>query len=564
MKTKKIVILVLTLALILSVFTYPALAVHTYSVKPGDNLWDIAASFGTTPNKIATTNNLVNPNFIFPGQNLIIPDKDNLLTISIVHTNDIHARVEEGKYDGMGLDKVATIVNNTKANNPNTLVLDAGDTFHGQTIATLNKGESIVKIMNQIGYDVMTPGNHDFNYGQDRLLELSKLAQFDIISANVYKDDYATLLPSHVIKEVGGLKVAIFGLATPETVYKTHPNNVKGIIFFDPVIISKLMVKELENKSDIIICLSHLGLDESSKITSKLVAEKVDGIDVIVDGHSHTTLETGKIINNTLIVQAGEYAKNVGIVNLTVCNKVIMSKTAKLITKDEVSDLIPNKAVKEVIDKIKTDNKIITSEKIGETAIKLIGERINVRTSETNLGNLVADAMVSKTGADCALTNGGGIRSSIDVGDITVEDIITVFPFGNYIVTKKVTGEQILSALENGLSNYPDESGAFPHISGITVSFNPSKEVGNKVSKVLINGEEINPNKEYILATNDFIAAGGDQYAMFLNCKTLGEYPGLDEILIEYITENGTENSPVEGRIAPIKNTSIIGLKPAA
>lgn len=564
MKTKKIIVLALTLALILSVFTYPVLAVHTYSVKSGENLWEIAESFGTTPNKIATANNLLNPNLIYPGQNLIIPDMDNLITISIVHTNDIHSRVEEGKYDGMGLDKVATIVNNTKENNPNTLVLDAGDTFHGQTIATLNKGESIVKIMNEIGYDAMTPGNHDFNYGQDRLLELSKLAKFDIISANVYKDDYTTLLSSYVIKEVGGLKVAIFGLATPETVYKTHPDNVKGITFFDPIIVSKLMVKELENKSDIIICLSHLGLDESSKITSKLVAEKVDGIDVIVDGHSHTTLETGKMINKTLIVQVGEYAKNVGIVELTVYNKVIMNKTVKLITKDEASDLIPNKAVKEVIDKIKADNKVITSKKIGETAVKLLGERLNVRTSETNLGNLVADAMVSKTGADCALTNGGGIRSSIDIGDITVEDIITVFPFGNYVVTKKVTGEQILSALENGLSDYPDESGAFPHVSGMTVLFNPSKEVGNRVLKVIIGGNEINPNKEYSLATNDFIAAGGDQYTMFSDCETLGEYPGLDEILIDYITENGTENSPVERRIAPVENTSLIELEPAA
>lgn len=564
MKSKKIIILFLTLSLVLSIFTFPAFADFTYSVKEGDNLWEIAENFCTTPNKISTANNLLNPNFIFPGQNLIIPDNDNLATISIVHTNDVHARVEEGEYDGMGLAKVATIVKNTKEKNPNTLVLDAGDSFHGQTIATLNKGESIVEIMNEIGYDTMTPGNHDFNYGQDRLLELSDLAEFDVISANVYKSDYTTLLPSYVIKQIAGLKVAIFGLATPETVYKTHPDNVKGITFYDPVIISRLMVNELKNKSDIIICLSHLGLDESSNITSKMVAENVDGIDLIVDGHSHTILETGKMINNTLIVQAGEYAKNVGIVDLTLCNNVVVDRKAKLITKDEASDLIPDEDVKAVIDKIKEDNKLITSKKIGETSIKLLGERENVRTKETNLGNLAADAMVSKTGADCALTNGGGIRSSIEIGDITVENIITVFPFGNYVVTKKVTGEQILSALENGLSAYPEESGAFPHVSGMIVSFDPSKEIGNKILSVMINGEKINPDKEYTIATNDFIAAGGDQYTMFTKCKTLGEYPGLDEILINYITENGTENSPVEGRIAPIENNATIELKPAA
>lgn len=576
MKTKKILSLLLVVALVIAMFApsifanpaaMPISAEQTYIVQEGDTLSEIASKYGVTFQEIVKANGIENPDLIHVGQKLVIPGGSSSVTkLSIVHTNDTHSRVFEGKYSGMGLDKVATIVNNVKAENPNTLVLDAGDTFHGQTIATLNEGESIVNIMNEIGYDVMTAGNHDFNYGQDRLLELAEIADFDIISANVYKADYNTLLPEYVIKEVGGLKIGIFGLATPETTYKTHPDNVKGLKFVDPVIISKLMVAELKDKVDVVICLAHLGLDETSEFTSELIAKNVDGIDLIVDGHSHHDLQEGLVVNGTLIVQTGEYDKNVGIVELMIENGSISSKTAKLITKEEAADLEPDSAVVAVIEEVQAANEVITSVEVGETAIKLLGERGDVRTSETNLGNLIADAMIAKTGADVALTNGGGIRASIEPGVITVGDVITVLPFGNYVVTKKVTGADILAALENGLEGYPDTHGAFPHISGMTVTFDSTKDAGSRVVKVLIGGESIAPSAEYILATNDFLAAGGDNYEMFEDCETLGEFPGLDEILIEYIQTNGTDGSPVEGRINHTEEITQIEveLEPAA
>ena len=190
---------------------------------------------------------------------------------------------------------------------------------------------------------------------------------------------------------------------------------------------------------------------------------------------------------------------------------------------------------------------------IGSTEITLDGERDQVRAGETNLGNTIADSMIWKTGADIALTNGGGIRSSIQIGEITVGDIITVLPFGNYVITKKVTGQDILEALKHGISDYPSAKGAFPHVAGMRVIFDPEKEPGARVTKVVMDsGENLDPNKEYVLATNDFMAVGGDDYLMFKERPQVGNFEGLDEILIDYVEEVGTEKSKVDGRMKAI------------
>lgn len=299
MKGKKFLVFFIVLTMLISSMVMPAFAA-TYQVKSGDMLFRIANMHGVTVQQIVDANNIANPNMIYPGQMLKIPDGTDMDTstpmkdsvkITIVHTNDVHSRVSEGKYDGMGYDRVATIVKNEEAMNPNVIVMDAGDAFHGQTIATLNDGESIVKIMNAVGYDIMTAGNHDFNYGQDRLIELADMADFPIVSANVFKADYTSFLPAYEIMEYDGVKVAVFGLATPATTFMTHPDNVIGLTFFDPIITAKMMTAQLQDEADIIVCLSHLGVE--GKYTSEMLAEYVDGIDVIVDGHSHTIMETG-------------------------------------------------------------------------------------------------------------------------------------------------------------------------------------------------------------------------------------------------------------------------------
>jgi 5'-nucleotidase len=475
------------------------------------------------------------------------------VSLTIVHTNDTHSRVLSSSGE-IGFAKIATKIKEIRNAQENVLVLDAGDTFHGQTISTLVKGESIVKVMNTIKYDAMVPGNHDFNYGQERLVELSQMTDFPIIAANILKADGSTLLPSYIIKEMKGVKVGIFGLATPETTYKTNPNNVTGLTFEDPTVAAEKMVRELEGKADIIIALSHLGLDESSTYTSKLVAEKVEGIDLIVDGHSHTVLTEGMKVGDTLIVQTGEYDKNLGIVEMVYADGKVSTSKASLITRESAEQLAEDADVLKAVEGITAEQDKITSVVIGNTAVELDGLREHARTGETNLGNLITEAMLKATEADVALTNGGGIRASIDVGDITKGEVITVLPFGNYVVVKKVKGSDIIAALEHGVSQYPAANGGFPHVAGIRFAFDSSKEAGSRVTKAEINGKALDVNMEYLLATNDFMAVGGDNYTMLASGQVIKELPGLDEVVMDYIASLGTVEIKIDGRVMAEEN----------
>lgn len=481
--------------------------------------------------------------------------EENAITITIVHTNDTHSRVEAG----MGFAKIATKVKALKEANPNTLVIDAGDTLHGQTFATISKGESIIKLMNAIGYDVMTPGNHDFNYGQERLVELAKSAQFPIISANLVKTDGTTLLNPYVIKEVGGLKIGIFGLSTPETAYKTNPKNVEGLTFANPVETAKKIVAELKAKEvDAIIALAHLGIDKESTDTSYLVRDNVEGIDLIIDGHSHSTLDDidneGK---DTKIVSTGEYNNNLGIVNLTFADGELKTVEPSLFSSEAAKELEAHADIAAMIAATTEANKAITSAVVGKTDVELDGVREHVRGGETNLSNLITNAMLAASGADMAITNGGGIRASIDVGDITMQEIITVLPFGNYVVVKEYTGAQILAALEHGTASYPAVAGSFPQVAGVTYTLDLNEEAGKRVTDVKINGSALDLDKTYKVATNDFMAVGGDGYTMLKEGNLIVELPGLDEVLIEYV--KGLESIPaaVQSRMTVIEKAAV-------
>ncbi len=466
--------------------------------------------------------------------------------ITILHTNDIHSRVLESKTE-IGYGKIATVIKEYKAQNANTLVLDAGDSFHGQTISTLVKGESILNIMNEIGYDAMTAGNHDFNYGYERLLALATMAKFPILGGNVKKADGTSLLPSYIIKEVDGIKVGIFGVSTPETAYKTHPKNVEGLTFADPVAQAKAAVAELQGKVDIIIALAHLGTE--GEYTSTKVAAEVAGIDLIVDGHSHDVLKDGQAAGDTLIVSAGEYGKYVGVVELTVKANKVTSKKASLVDFETASKGAADEAVMKVINEVKAAQESVLSEVVSKVDVKLEGTRDLVRAGETNLGNLITNAMIAISGADVALTNGGGIRASIEAGDVTKGDVITVLPFGNYIITKKVTGADLKAALEHGTKSYPEASGGFPHVAGIQYAIDTTKPAGERVVDVTVNGKALELSKEYILATNDFMAVGGDGYEMFKSAPVANNFPALDEAVIAYLQSKNVVIPAVEGRV---------------
>ncbi|NLW41299.1 MAG: LysM peptidoglycan-binding domain-containing protein [Tissierellia bacterium] len=490
---------------------------------------------------------------IGPVQNPAFAEEGNVVKLTIVHTNDVHSRVTGNDNDLIGYARLATLVKELREAG-NLILLDAGDTTHGLPIATVSNGESIIRLMNQIGYDAMVPGNHDFNYGYERLVELNEMADFPILAANVVKEDETRDLQEYTIIEIDGLKVGIFGLTTQETTYKSNPKNTEGLEFRDPVAVAEEMVVKLEEEGvDLIIALAHIGVDEESHPKATDVAERVEGIDIIVDGHSHTKLDEGKLVGDTLIVQAGEHLKNIGLVDIEFVDGEIAKKEAKLISFEEALELEEDEEISKEIARLEEENQKILSVAIGQSNVELVGEREVVRAGESNLGNLATDAMLDITGADVAMTNGGGIRASIPAGEITKGNVLEVFPFGNYIVVLELTGEEILNALEHGVDTYPELAGKFPHVAGMTYKIDPSKEAGNRIVELLVDGEPIELDKSYTLATNDFMAVGGDGYTMFEDAPIVGEFEGLDEALIKYIEKIGVVEYEVEGRITAIE-----------
>ncbi|EHS58914.1 5'-nucleotidase C-terminal domain-containing protein [Paenibacillus sp. Aloe-11] len=488
--------------------------------------------------------------------------------ITILHTNDTHAHVVANDKE-MGFAKLAGIIDQYRASNPNTLLLDDGDTIHGTTFATLVNGESIVKVINKLRYDAMVPGNHEFNYGWKHLVELSKEIQFPVLSANIKQTDGTRLFKPYVIKEVDGVKIGIIGLTTPETAYKTNPKNVEGIQFTDPAAEAKAAVDEIRSKVDVVVVLGHLGQDASSKDTSLKVVKEVPGIDIFIDGHSHTVLEKGLVGDNgTLIASAGEYTKYLGVVDLWVDGGKVTQKQAKLIDSTQAADVQPNAEIAALIASIQKDQEPILKQVVTQTSVDLEGAREKVRAGETNLGDLLTDAMRDVSGADVALTNGGGIRASIKAGTVTKGDIITVLPFGNQIVTLKVKGTDIQAALENGTASYPEPSGGFPQVSGISFKIDTSAAKGSRVHSVLIGGKALDPEATYTLATNDFTAVGGDQYTMFAKYPQAGMFGSLDEALIRYMQKIGSASlqAQADGRIQEAKadgNASVPATQPA-
>jgi 2',3'-cyclic-nucleotide 2'-phosphodiesterase (5'-nucleotidase family) len=491
--------------------------------------------------------------FLIPIEGKVFAENAKNTKLTIVHTNDIHSRVK-GDDKVIGIPKLATKIKELKKENPNVLVLDAGDTIHGLPIITVSRGEAMIKLMNEVGYDAMVPGNHDFNYGYKRLVELKDMADFPVLAANVIKEDGKKDFKEYIIKEVDGVKIGIFGLATEESKYKSNPKNTEGVNIVDPVAKAEEIVKKLEEeKVDMIIALVHIGVDDESSPKSTDIAKKVKGIDLIIDGHSHTTFEKGKTIGDTLLVQTGSYLNNIGIVNIEFKDGEIVKKEATLFTRKDAEGLAEDEKVAKIIEELEEKNKPVMETVVGKTKVRLNGEREIVRTQESNFGNLVTDAMLDLTGADVALTNGGGIRAPIEIGEITKGHVLEAFPFGNYAVMIELKGIDILNALENGVKAYPEAAGAFPQVAGMTFKIDPSKREGKRVHDLKIQGKPVDLNKTYKLATNDFMAAGGDGYTSLANGTKVAEYVAFDEMLADYIKKLGEVDISVEGRIVAEK-----------
>jgi len=484
-----------------------------------------------------------------------LPEDINLDgAIVILHTNDIHGRVVSSGSQ-IGFYRLSGLRNLLESQGASVLLFDAGDTLHGLPMATINQGMDIVELMNAVGFDAFTPGNHDFNYGYARLLELSAAMDFPTISANVIVNATGQqAFSSYTIIEVGGISIGVFGLATPDTPIRTNPANVEMLTFTNPLEASRTAVAQLQEAgADIIVALGHVGIDDYSEVTADMIAAQVPGIDIFIDGHSHAPIahsvpqQDGVTLmphGDTVIASTAGHMSQVGVI-------VIQDGeiTSLLLGVDD--DLPVDESVQAVISELQAAQDVVLSQVVGYTSVLLDGERENVRTGETNLGNLATDAILTATGADLAITNGGGIRASIQAGDITRGDLVTVFPFGNYVITMDVSGATILAALEHSVSAYPNESGGFLQVAGLEFSFNPDAEVGSRVAAAAIGGEALDPDATYVLATNNFLAIGGDGYTMFADYSTSGEFSALEEILIGYIQNNPelVANAAIEGRI---------------
>ena len=480
-------------------------------------------------------------------------------TITLLHTNDVHGHMvaeygKDKKLTNIGYARVKTYADSIK----NAVLLDAGDVTHGTALAGIDNGKGVIDMMKAMGYKAMVPGNHDFNYGYQALVDFKNQAApangsgegFDILAANIIKNTGTNDFKGQTILDVDGVKVGIFGIATEETKVKSNPKNTEGITFLDPVEVARAQVKSLKDqKVDVIVMLAHVGIDDATVVKTSDIAQKVDGIDVIIDGHSHTTLPEGKMVNNTLIAQTGYYLKNLGEINITLRGKNVISKTAVLRDAAFFEKIEENKAIAKKLNDMYEANKSKLEREVGTTAVDLDGEREHVRAQETNFGNMVADAMRAAAQSDVALTNGGGIRASIPAGKIDMTQVWTSFPFGNTIMKIEVKGADLLAALEYGVADAPAPQGKFPQVSGIRFKYDPKQEAGKRVYDVKVADKALDPEKTYTLATNDFMAGGGDGYTMFAKGKKLGDYGLYTEVLEKYLAEHKNVNPKVEGRI---------------
>lgn len=473
--------------------------------------------------------------------------------IVIFHTNDMHSRVQYDDEHGktIGLATINSVVKASKAKNPATFWFDAGDTFHGMPPINISNGENMLLLLNEASIDAMTAGNHDFNYGSAQLEKLAKKLKFPLLDANVVrKKNKKPLFNPYKIFSVNGIKIGVFGLTTPEAAYKTSPKNVTEVEFLNPVDVSNEMIKKLRPKCDVLIAIMHMGVDASSEFTSERIARETNGIDLIVDGHSHTALAEGIRIKNTLIVQAGCYEFCLGKATIEVENHKIISKHAELLSKDDLTAIAPIPD-KKILDTLKIVNKNadkLLDEVVAHSDKEISSDRLLVRRNECELGNLAADSIRWATKADIATINGGNLRADLPFGDIRKRDIMAIFPFGNTVRVAEIKGSILREVLEHSVEFYPASFGGFLNVSGMTFSYDPSKPPKNRVKSISVAGKPLDDEKIYTIAISDFHSAGGDGYSMLTNLKIVGEFGTFEEIFADYINQGGMKDYEV-GRI---------------
>ena len=507
------------------------------------------------------------------------PVKEEQDTV-ILHTNDVHGRIVEEK-GVIGDAKLATVIEQERAKtNQTTLVVDAGDAFQGLPISNSSKGEARAKILNEMNYDAMAVGNHEFDFGLDEAKKYKEILKFPLLSANTYVNGARLFEAATIVdkdKNVEGDEFVVIGVTTPETATKTHPKNVQGVTFTEPIaevnkVIEEVQAKALAEGKDYkhYVVLAHLGVDTTTPVEwrGSTLAEALSKNPLlkgkrvtVIDGHSHT-VESTTYGDNVTYNQTGSYLHNVG--RITYKSRQLLGNPSQIPAADAKKlEANPKIAamVKEIKEKYDAENAV---EVVSKSPVELNGDRENVRVRETNLGNVVADALYQygQTGfshpTDIAVTNGGGLRETIAKDKpITKGNVIAVLPFGNTITQIQVTGQQVLDMFEKSLGSILqvdkdgktvldengqpllEPSGGFLQVSGVKVYYDTNLPSGKRVLAVQVknhtNGdyEKLDLSKTYYLTTNDFLAAGGDGYSMLGGVREEG--PSMDAAFEDYL-----------------------------
>lgn len=477
------------------------------------------------------------------------------ISIEILSVNDFHgALAETGRNPGIA--KLAAFLKAESAqNSDSTIIVSAGDMFQGTPDSNLLHGRPVMNAMNESGFAAMTLGNHEFDWGQDMLKDLLSQAKFPVIAANIL--DKATGKPvsfvkPYVIIERSGLNIALIGLATPETAFKTNPKYIKDYIFADPVITTQKLIPELRQKgADIIIVLSHLG-SSTDAATAQIKGEAAElawrttGVDAIISGHTHW--QVAGSVNSVPIVQAGYNGRAVGKIVLEVAHhsRRVVAANARVIDLADY-DIAADPAVAAIVGKAQIEVAPVKQIALGRAGRELSHDRATFSL----LGQWVTDIMRRTAAADIAFQNGGGLRANIPSGVVTMGKMYEVLPFDNTLVTLELTGEQVLRVLEYGL--YNQQFGMLQY-SGLMVKYNKSLPAGEKIAAVtLANGEKLNLKKTYRVVTNDFMAQGGDGFTMFSQGTYITDTQlPLRECLIESIKSTKTLQVTPDNRLTEI------------
>ena len=477
-------------------------------------------------------------------------------TIIILHTNDIHGAVD-------GYAKVAALKTTYEKLGAYVLLLDAGDFIQGAPEVNLSRGKTAIELMNLAGYDAAAPGNHEFDYGYDTLKKLAKTADFELLSANVQYKGKTAFDTSKTFTAPNGTKIGVFGLTTPESASKVHPGMIKNVTFLNGdelVDCAQAQVDKLKAKGcDVIICLGHIGIDlTSAGLHSTDLLEQVDGIDLFIDGHSHTDLSdvsdlvgASCMVNDAILTSTGTAFENIGLAVISEGSLIATAVPLEELTVQE--DAAVASYLQELHKEIEEEYGVV----FAKSEVLLNGERADVRTTETNLGDLVTDALLwaadeAKVKADAAVINGGSLRVSIPVGDITKKQIHAVMPYNNTLAIVEVTGAELLEALEASTYLMPESLGSFPQVSGIefTVDIGVPYDGGEyylnslyrapasirRVSIQTVGGRAFDPERVYTIATNDYLAADGDTYSVFARAAVNYDTGiALDQAVMDYI-----------------------------